>query len=43
MPLVFKKISEAGIAGMFDTTQGRAADMAERYGANTYKAGAKYG
>ncbi len=31
-----QKISEAGIAGMFDTTQGRAADMAERYGANTY-------
>ena len=31
-----QKISEVGIAGMFDTTQERAADMAERYGANTY-------
>jgi predicted dehydrogenase len=31
-----QKISEVRIAGTFDTTQGRAADMAERYGANTY-------
>jgi predicted dehydrogenase len=31
-----QRIPEVNIAGIFDTTQEKAADMAERYGANTY-------